>query len=281
MVKVFLKGRSRWAQTEAAASRFGSGAQRAAKMARMTQPLQGARSPRLTGQPQDVAQIHTGNTSALVVTLVGADTQTLSKRRRQMSEPKVSFKVNPKEVNDLVLRLKNGERLSLATELAYAVHNAANEANIRFSFEAISTGVFKLELLQEPIPMLLTCPECGKRHVDAGEFATKPHHTHVCQHCGMTWRPAIVPTVGVQFLPGFKDEINPAKVWSEADETKKFFDGVVPAVKGSALKLSLRERVANMKEVALQVRSRHDYQKLQDAGVDELIALAIEYGEKL
>ena len=58
-----------------------------------------------------------------------------------------------------------------------------------------------------PIPMLLWCPECGARHVDKGEFAsTKHHHTHACQNCGHCWRPAIVATVGVQFLPGFKDE---------------------------------------------------------------------------
>ena len=31
--------------------------------------------------------------------------------------------------------------------------------------------------MSEPIPMLLWCPSCGARHVDAGEFATKPHHT--------------------------------------------------------------------------------------------------------
>ena len=49
------------------------------------------------------------------------------------------------------------------------------------------------------------CPLCHARHVDAGEFVTKPHHTHACQACGMVWRPAVVPTVGVQFLPGFKD----------------------------------------------------------------------------
>lgn len=57
-----------------------------------------------------------------------------------------------------------------------------------------------------PIPMILTCPLCGERHIDAFEFATKAHHTHACQHCGMVWRPAIVPTVGVQFLPGFKND---------------------------------------------------------------------------
>ncbi len=56
-----------------------------------------------------------------------------------------------------------------------------------------------------PIPMLLWCPECRMRHIDKGEFATKEHHTHACQGCGMVWRPAVVPTVGVEFLPGFKD----------------------------------------------------------------------------
>ncbi len=56
-----------------------------------------------------------------------------------------------------------------------------------------------------PIPMLLYCPGCHARHIDVGEFATRPHHTHACQACGMVWRPALVDTVGVEFLPGFKD----------------------------------------------------------------------------
>jgi len=56
------------------------------------------------------------------------------------------------------------------------------------------------------IRMLLWCPGCSKRHIDEGEFATKLHNTHACQHCGMVWRPAIEPTVGVAFLPGFKNE---------------------------------------------------------------------------
>ncbi len=55
------------------------------------------------------------------------------------------------------------------------------------------------------IPMLLFCPGCGGRHIDSGEFAKKSHHTHACQGCGFVWRPALVDTVGVQFLPGFKD----------------------------------------------------------------------------
>jgi len=56
-----------------------------------------------------------------------------------------------------------------------------------------------------PITMRIPCPACGELHIDEGEFATKPHHTHSCQHCGLTWRPAVVPTVGVRFLPGFKN----------------------------------------------------------------------------
>jgi transposase-like protein len=62
--------------------------------------------------------------------------------------------------------------------------------------------------LQEPVPMIIWCPMCQARHVDVGPFATRPHHTHSCQHCGMTWRPAVACTVGVQFLPGFKDSDN-------------------------------------------------------------------------
>lgn len=69
-----------------------------------------------------------------------------------------------------------------------------------------------IEAIESPIPMILRCPACGARHIDAGRFATKPHHTHACQTCGDTWRPAIEPTVGVQFLPGFKDDDSGAVV---------------------------------------------------------------------
>lgn len=55
-----------------------------------------------------------------------------------------------------------------------------------------------------PTPMLLWCPKCGTRHIDAGPWAEKHHHTHACQECGLVWRPAII-TVGVTHLPGFKN----------------------------------------------------------------------------
>lgn len=56
------------------------------------------------------------------------------------------------------------------------------------------------------IPMLLWCPACGARHIE-GELSDKPHHTHACQQCGMCWRPCVEFTSGVQYLPGFKDDV--------------------------------------------------------------------------
>lgn len=61
-------------------------------------------------------------------------------------------------------------------------------------------------VLADPgIPMILQCPQCNARHIDTGVFERKEHHTHACQACGFCWRPAIVATRGVRFLPGFKN----------------------------------------------------------------------------
>ncbi len=68
-----------------------------------------------------------------------------------------------------------------------------------------------------PIEIRINCPMCRTLHVDEGVWATKPHHTHACQACGHVWRPAVVHTVGVRFLPGFKNEV----------EDKPAEDGVI------------------------------------------------------
>ena len=54
------------------------------------------------------------------------------------------------------------------------------------------------------IPMVLFCPN-GHRHIDEEEFAEVAHHTHACQECGIVWRPALVNTHGVRFLPGYRN----------------------------------------------------------------------------
>jgi transcription elongation factor Elf1 len=74
--------------------------------------------------------------------------------------------------------------------------------------QGMRIAALEQELMAEresPIPIRLECPSCGELHIDEGAFATKPHHTHACQHCGHVWRPAVRATVGVRFLPGFKN----------------------------------------------------------------------------
>lgn len=74
--------------------------------------------------------------------------------------------------------------------------------------QELEQQVFEEPPPPEPVPMILYCPKCHFKHVDVGEFAQKVHHTHACQgpKCGLVWRPAIVPTVGVEYLPGYKNE---------------------------------------------------------------------------
>jgi predicted RNA-binding Zn-ribbon protein involved in translation (DUF1610 family) len=91
-----------------------------------------------------------------------------------------------------------GAGRDLIGERAAEIEKAALDAKVRELAERVRAA--------ETIPMRIPCPDCGELHIDEGEFATRPHHTHSCQKCGMTWRPAVVNTVGVRFLPGFKNE---------------------------------------------------------------------------
>jgi predicted RNA-binding Zn-ribbon protein involved in translation (DUF1610 family) len=65
--------------------------------------------------------------------------------------------------------------------------------------------------------MVLHCPACGQQHIDAPDpeppmiyamglcasgsrpfWGNPPHRSHLCHGCGHIWRPADVPTTGVQ-----------------------------------------------------------------------------------
>lgn len=93
----------------------------------------------------------------------------------------------------------------------------------------------------KPIDMVLHCPACGLQHIDANEANNKthspgcdiscgmpahgcscgfdalwtnpPHRSHLCHGCGHIWRPADVPTNGVQAVK------TKGKVDSEIDNT--------------------------------------------------------------
>lgn len=74
----------------------------------------------------------------------------------------------------------------------------AASARSRAAFDVLGRAITALSTLQaRPIPMTLECPKCERRHVDEGEWATRLHKTHQCQHCGHEWRPLPYPTVGV------------------------------------------------------------------------------------
>lgn len=78
-----------------------------------------------------------------------------------------------------------------------------------------------------PIDMVLHCPECGMQHIDSDArngkmhavgcniscgigwtcsctfgllWTNPPHRSHLCHGCGHIWRPADVPTNGVQAI---------------------------------------------------------------------------------
>lgn len=61
-----------------------------------------------------------------------------------------------------------------------------------------------LAVLEAPIPMVLHCPRCGAQHIDQAtdEWPNPPHRSHLCsaEGCGTIWRPADVPTVGVEAI---------------------------------------------------------------------------------
>jgi len=65
--------------------------------------------------------------------------------------------------------------------------------------------------MTEPIQMILHCPVCHAKHVDAPEpaigWTNPPHKSHLCGSCGIVWRPADVPTTGVESIQtrGSKD----------------------------------------------------------------------------
>lgn len=51
-------------------------------------------------------------------------------------------------------------------------------------------------LLPTPVRVSLKCPQCSVKHLDVGEWETRPHKTHRCLACGNEWRHASFPTCG-------------------------------------------------------------------------------------
>lgn len=136
-------------------------------------------------------------------------------------------------------------------KFAQELENQTDQLHRRLEFQtdlAMSLAD-KKEEAEKPIPMRLQCPECHALHIDEGEFATKPHHTHACQSCGNVWRPAVRATIGVRFLPGFKNDEEPEPNY--ADIARRIFTTGVTVEQAERLggfTLSQARQLAGLKE---------------------------------
>lgn len=71
-----------------------------------------------------------------------------------------------------------------------------------------------------PVPMVLHCPRCGWQHIDRPnpkrEWDNPPHRSHECQSCFLVWRPADVPTTGVESVTTVGSRDDSAEEWTAA-----------------------------------------------------------------
>lgn len=126
------------------------------------------------------------------------------RRQAQALEPHYSAHVSAMTTEGL------HAKAAIAAELAWRdaqitrirLHHDEAMAKLRAEHAALDAEACHLrERLDTPIPMVLPCPRCDQRHVDAPEPETgwknPPHKSHLCATCGCVWRPAAVPTTGV------------------------------------------------------------------------------------
>ena len=79
------------------------------------------------------------------------------------------------------------------------------------------------QILERPIPMILFCPSCGVKHVDAPDERTPswtnpPHKSHLCHGCGHIWRPCDRPTEGVKEIATVGKADSPALIYPSLAE---------------------------------------------------------------
>ena len=121
---------------------------------------------------------------------------------------------HPDEFDDLDVDLS-----LLPTELSELIY-ALNPEDVRLLLDAWRET--------PPHDMVLHCPNCGKQHLDIGEFATRVHRKHLCENtpdgpstgCGHLWVPFSYATRGVRALP-----LKPLDVVDERTYEQKEADG--------------------------------------------------------
>lgn len=139
-------------------------------------------------------------------------------------------------IHDAIDALKQSELVRIDGE-EYATHPvvAAELLRLHLSLKQVDPSA--------PIDMVLHCQNCGLQHIDAPEpdmgpsydgsgdaplWPNPPHRSHLCHGCGHIWRPADVPTNGVQAVKtkGKADSplAAPAVKPGQATEVEKLMD---------------------------------------------------------
>lgn len=114
------------------------------------------------------------------------------------------------EVEDALRALVEYEDAAIAG----TPHKVSPDGPLRADFRAARHALSQIAQgagEERPIPMILHCPACGLQHIDAPDpdathwvdgsrsipWTNPPHRSHLCQGCGLIWRPADVATDGV------------------------------------------------------------------------------------
>lgn len=134
-----------------------------------------------------------------------------------------SMKLN----DDMINLLKRREIVIPET----ALHEGLKAA-VKLVIDTAQCAVETATDQQTPVPYVLYCPECGMKHIDEDEWATRPHKTHQCLNkmCKHEWRPYPFPTVGV--LSGFVGPGQVDRTGGPAERAVQAEQGTHPEVGG-------------------------------------------------
>lgn len=90
----------------------------------------------------------------------------------------------------------------LKADVEHYLRTAAPHVRARKTYHLLKKFYEETQVDPPPVRMLLACPVCARQHIDRPDpeknWTNPPHRTHQCQHCGHLWRPADVPTEGVE-----------------------------------------------------------------------------------
>jgi hypothetical protein len=79
----------------------------------------------------------------------------------------------------LIADIRQGATIDKASPAVLAIERWRDKQLVKPALPAQAT---------KPIAAFMHCPRCQAMHVDRGEWASRPHHTHLCAFCTYEWR---------------------------------------------------------------------------------------------